>query len=105
MGAGKSWDAKVDGTLFEPAAEHPMAVLINKNSASAAEIVAAALQDNKRAMIVGERSYGKGSVQKIIRLGGEPPTAPQADDRHLLAAEWREHAPLSGQQGKPIPGA
>jgi carboxyl-terminal processing protease len=74
-GSGKSWDAKEDGTLFEPAAEHPIALLINKNSASAAEIVAAALQDNKRAVIVGERSYGKGSVQKLIKLGGDPPTA------------------------------
>jgi carboxyl-terminal processing protease len=48
--------------------DFPIAVLINSQSASAAEIVAACLQDHHRAVIIGQRSYGKGTVQEIMPL-------------------------------------
>jgi carboxyl-terminal processing protease len=49
-------------------ADIPMAVLVDQNSASAAEIVAACLQDHDRAIVVGQRSYGKGTVQQLLPL-------------------------------------
>jgi len=74
----------------------PLVVLVNKGTASAAELVAGAIRDRQRGKLVGQTTYGKGTVQQIFRLSDN-------SSLHITAAEWLtpNHQHLDGQGLEP----
>ncbi|MGC8826528.1 MAG: S41 family peptidase, partial [Anaerolineae bacterium] len=76
-GEEKSYPVRQGGT----AGDIPMVVLVNGGTASAAEIVAGALHDHQRAQLLGEKTYGKGSVQLVFDLS-------DGSSIHITVARW-----------------
>jgi carboxyl-terminal processing protease len=83
-GRGGSIRTKYEARPGTAMPNFPLAVLVNGRSASASEIVAACVQDHGRAVIIGERTWGKGTVQEVLELGEN-----QGALRLTVASYWR----------------
>ncbi len=98
---GRNQDETWDARMPDRFPNKPVVVLVDRFSASAAEIVAGALQDHDRALVIGERTFGKGVFQNVFRL---------TETRHLrlTTGEWFTplgrslHRPRTAQ-GRPVP--
>ena len=95
-GIGGKWKQAKPNSEFE---HIPMVVLVNQYSASGSEIVAACLQDHGRAVVIGERTWGKGSVQQLIPMEAGR-SALEIDHVQLPAAKREEYPPIQAIHGR-----
>jgi carboxyl-terminal processing protease len=96
--ATRIYEARPEGTLPDTV---PLIVLVNGTSASASEVVAGALQDHRRALLVGERTYGKFLVQQITDIPGHDAAVQLTTSRYYLPS-GRSYQRKPG--GAPRPG-
>jgi carboxyl-terminal processing protease len=89
-------ETETDASAGGLALDKPLVVLVDHGTASAAELVAGAIRDRGRGILIGQRTYGKGSVQLIFRLSDDSSV-------HITAAEWftPSRAPLDGNGLEP----
>jgi carboxyl-terminal processing protease len=76
-----STDNPLNTSIDGIASKLPLEVLVNNGTASAAELVAGAIRDRNRGILIGQTTYGKGTVQQIFRLSDN-------SSLHITAAEW-----------------
>lgn len=92
----RSGETQTDATQGGAGLDKPLVVLIDHGTASAAELVAGAIRDRGRGILIGQKTYGKGSVQLIFRLSDD-------SSIHITSAEWYTPArsPLDGNGLEP----
>jgi carboxyl-terminal processing protease len=83
-------EARVEGKGETHELNFPMAILVNQGSASASEIVAGALQDHGRAVLIGDTTFGKASVQSVIKLRADGKSAVRMTTAHYFTPSGRE---------------
>ena len=92
----RSSEHTFDGQAGGAGVEYSLVILVNNGTASGAELLAGALRDRERGLLIGQTTYGKGTIQQIYRLA-------DGSSLHLTAAEWftPDQAPLDGQGLEP----